>query len=166
MAAFRKLESHGDSGTVRMVLVRGFGGARVWSGRVEDEGREIHGDQAVEANDSGLPCVEREDHVPNGGGIEGGKSGPQASWGPVQDGDRDDVREPGESAKEQAPLGVEFLVGEVGWDGGGGGDLGWTGGGVESHHVRHLSVKGESGIVKFVAKLSLAKSGDWLEVIL
>ena len=104
--------------------------------------------------------------MPNGGGIEGGKSGPQASWGPVQDGHRDDVREPAESAEEQAPLGVEFLVGEVGWDGGRGGDSGWTGGGVESHHVRHLSVKGEGGIVKSVAELSLAKSGDWLEVIL
>ena len=104
--------------------------------------------------------------MPDGSSIKRGKSGAKAPWGPVQNGDRDDVRQPGKSAKEQAPLCVEFLVGEVGWDGGRGGDLGWRGGGVESHHVRHLSVKGEGGIVKSVAELSLAKSGDWLEVIL
>ena len=91
LTAFRKLESHGDGGPVRMVLTWGFGRTRIRPGSMEDKGREIHGDQAIEANDRGLPCAEGEDHVPYGSCIEGGKSDSQASWGPVQDGDCDDV---------------------------------------------------------------------------
>ena len=65
---------------------------------MEYEGREVHGDQAVESNYGGLSCAEGKDHVPYGGCMEGGESGPQASWGPVQDGYCDDIRETTKSA--------------------------------------------------------------------
>ena len=74
-----------------MVFIRGLWRPRVGSGGMEYEGREVHGDEAVEAYDGWLASFEGKNHVPDGGGVEGGESGAKPPWGPIQNGHGDDI---------------------------------------------------------------------------
>ena len=69
-----------------------------------DEGREVHGNEAVESNNGGLAGFEGENHVPDGGCIECCKSGAKSPWSPVQNWDCDDVRQAPESTQQEASL--------------------------------------------------------------
>ena len=66
---------------------------------MQDEGRKVHGNEAVQSDDGRLASLERENHVPDGSSIKRGKSGAKAPWGPVQNGHCDDIRESAEPAK-------------------------------------------------------------------
>ena len=81
-----------------MVLAGGLLGA--WQGFVgmEYESWEVHGKEGVQSNNCRLASAERENHVPDGCRIKRGKPGAETPWGPIKDGNCDDIREPAESA--------------------------------------------------------------------
>ena len=73
------------------MFVRRFWRAGVRSCSVEYEGGEVHGDEAVKAHDGRLTSFEGENHVPDGGCVEGSESSAKSPWRPVQHGHCDDV---------------------------------------------------------------------------
>ena len=58
-----------------MVFTWGIVRAGIGPGSVEDEGREVHGNEAVKTCDGGLAGFKGENHVPNCGCIERSKPG-------------------------------------------------------------------------------------------
>ena len=136
-------------------------------GIMENKGGKVHGQKAVEANDSGLSCAESEYHVPNSGRVERREAGAQPTWGPVQDGYRDDIRQSAEPAKKETSVFVELSVLYLGWYGtrvrerdrmascSGGRD-----------HVAQFAVKGQCRVMEFVAVLPFAEKRDGHKVLL
>ena len=133
---------------------------------MQNEGRKVHGNEAVESDNRRLFGLERENHVPNGCSIESCKSGAKATRGPVQDGDGDDIWEATKSAEKQTSICVEFLVVDVGWDGARSRNRGREGWKSLSHHVGKLPVDGQRRVVELVSILALSERGDWLKFVL
>ena len=98
--------------------------------------------------------------------IKGGKPSTKSAWSPVEDWDRDDVRQASESAEQEAALSIKFLVVDAGRNGTRR-RCGWRAGRwVVSHHVGKLSLEGQGRVVKLVSILALSKRRDRLKLVL
>ena len=100
-----------------LVFTWGLIGGGVRSGSVQNEGRQINCNEAVEANNEGLFGFERENHVPDGCCVERCKSSAKSSRGPVRNRYCDDIREPSQSAKQQTPFFIKFSIVYACWNG-------------------------------------------------
>ena len=117
-----------------MMLAWGFVGGEVRFGSVQDEGRQVDCNEAVEANNGGLFGFEGENDVPNGCCVECCKASAKASRGPVKNRDCDDIRQPSQSAKPQTSVFVKFSIMYACWDG-----TGSRGGGCKAGELEAVS---------------------------
>ena len=99
-----------------MLFAWGFVGGGVRFGSVQDEGRQVDCNEAVEANHGGLSSFEGEDHAPNGCCVERCKSSAKASGGPVKNRDCNDIREAPQPAKQQKSFCIKFSIVYACWD--------------------------------------------------
>ena len=96
-----------------MIGVEGGVSCTESTGVMENESREVKGEESVEFNDGRVAGFEGEDHVPDGGSVEVGKPGTETAWGPIEDRYVDGVGKPTEKAKEQAVVGAENIGAEI-----------------------------------------------------
>ena len=144
-----------DSGSVRVLIgVEGGVSCTESTGVMENESREVKGEESVEFNDGRVAGFEGEDHVPDGGSVEVGKPESKSAWGPIQNRHINGVGQPAKQAEEEAVVRGQHVGGEVLWcsRGLGGGNMGRV---VVRNHVWKCAMYGKGGIMMFVSMLAL-----------